>query len=53
MKLEIYVYVLFFLYNLPEKSVIYKLNWLYHLLSFDNTSYGSESFLLITGLLQD
>ena len=43
----------FFLYNLPEKSEICKLKWLYYLFSFDNSSYGCESFLLITGLLQD
>ena len=43
----------FFLYNLPEKSVLCKLKWLYYLFSFDNSSYGCESFLLITGLLQD
>ena len=43
----------FFLYNLPEKSEICKLKWLCYLFSFDNSSYGCESFLLITGLLQD
>ena len=43
----------FFLYNLPEKSEICKLKWLYYLFTFDNSSYGCESFLLITGLLQD
>ena len=43
----------FFIYNLPEKSEICKLKWLYYLFSFDNSSYGCESFLLITGLLQD